>query len=172
VDPWLVEQTRPAGWTSTTAPRFPTVTGKIEIASSLLPRFGLPALPALALSEPPSTELPLRLVTGQRQRAYINSQFHPIPRITRLVPKPLVELHKTTAARVGIVDSQRVRVITERGHAVFVARVTDAVLPDVAVVPRGWPGEANAKLFTSLDGRDPISGFPRLRGLACRVEPA
>lgn len=174
MEPWLLEKTRPEPDSVSAGagpPRFPTPTGKVEVESSLLPRFGLPAAPRIELPEALTPEHPLRLVTGPRQRAYINSQFHQIPSIVRLLPEPLVDVHPATAEQWRVRDGAPVAVVTPRGRAMFRARLTDAVSRDVVVVPNGWPGEANGNRLTSLVALDPISGFPRLRSLICRLEP-
>jgi assimilatory nitrate reductase catalytic subunit len=120
----------------------------------------------------PSAEYPFRLVTGPRQRAYINSQLHRVGAITRLLPEACCELHPEVAKQAGIAEGERVAVITAKGRAVFRAVLSTAVRPDMVVAPHGWEGEANANLLTSEDGLDPISGFPRLRALVCRLEKA
>jgi anaerobic selenocysteine-containing dehydrogenase len=169
-DDWVAAKAKAA--TDGGARRFPTVSGKIEIESALLPRFGLKGAPTLLLPEATTDEMPLRLVTGPRQRAFINSQFHKVPSVARLVPDAVAELHPTTAKDAGIDEGQSIAVVTPRGRAVFLARVTPTVVPGVVVVPNGWDGESNGNQLTSLEGLDPISGFPRLRSLACRIEKA
>lgn len=169
LDDWLKEKMAPLP--EGRAGNFPTASGKVELASVVLPRFGLPAVPKVELPDAKSEVYPLQLVTGPRQRAYINSQFHSLPSITRLLPEPEALIHPERGRGSGLTDGGPVVVVTENGRSVYRAKFTDAVDPEVVVVPNGWPGEANANRLTSTEGLDPISGFPRLRGLVCRLEP-
>ncbi|MCC7074442.1 MAG: molybdopterin-dependent oxidoreductase [Deltaproteobacteria bacterium] len=171
VDDWAAQHLRAAPDRGVGA-RYPTASGKLELSSTLLPRFGLPALPVVVDPPAPTPEHPLRLVTGPRQRAYINSQLHKVGAITRLLPEAHCELHPDAARAAGVAEGERVAVITPMGRAVFRASLSTALRPDVVVVPHGWEGEANANLLTSESGLDPISGFPRLRALVCRIEKA
>ncbi|OGQ12477.1 MAG: hypothetical protein A2138_01640 [Deltaproteobacteria bacterium RBG_16_71_12] len=171
VDEWAAERLRAAPDRPAVA-RYPTASGKLELASTVLPRFGLAALPVVVDPPAPTSEYPLRLVTGPRQRAYINSQLHKVGAITRLLPEAQCELHPEAARAAGVGAGERVAVVSPMGRAVFRASLTTAVRADVVVVPHGWDGEANANLLTSELGLDPISGFPRLRALICRLEKA
>lgn len=171
VDEWAAERLRPEPGRPAEV-RYPTASGKLELTSTVLPRFGLPALPVVVAPPAPSAEYPFRLVTGPRQRAYINSQLHKVGAITRLLPEACCEIHPEVAKQAGVVEGERVAVVTVKGRAVFRAVLTTAVRPDMVVVPHGWEGEANANTLTSEDGLDPISGFPRLRALVCRLEKA
>lgn len=158
----------PAG---TPPPRFATASGKLELSSQTLARFGYTPLPEWT---PPATrptpEYPLLLVSGPRTRVYINSQFRQIPSIRDKQPEPFVELHPEAARRCGVHDGAHVAVVSPEGRITLRARVTDRVHPEIAVLPAGW-AVANANELTSPEGADPISGFPALRSQVCRVEP-
>ena len=148
------------------------MTGKAELASPLLERFGYPALPEWTEpSERPRAEFPLYLVTGPRTRNYINSQFRQIPSIVAKQPEPVVRLHPNAAKAAKVADGQKVAVVSPRGRVVMRAQVTDQVHPEVVVVPAGW-AKANANLLTDGEKLDPVSGFPAFRSAVCRVEPA
>jgi anaerobic selenocysteine-containing dehydrogenase len=156
------------------SPRFPTVSGKIEIYSKPLARFGYDPLPdwkvPAAYRRRDSRAFPLLLVTGPRTRVFINSQFRQIPSVRGKMPRALVELHPDTARSAGIRDGDRVAVVSPHGRIVLHAELTDRVRPDCAVVPAGW-GDANANLLTDDARLDPLTGFPALRSGVCRVEP-
>jgi anaerobic selenocysteine-containing dehydrogenase len=152
--------------------RFPTYTGKLELKSALMERFGLDPLPRW---EPPhvmtSAEFPLWLVSGGRTRNFVNSQFHNIHSISQNAPEPFVEIHPSAAQIAGIADGQRGAVISPHGRIELRVRVTDRVHPRTAVLPAGW-ARANANLLTNGAALDPISGFPAMRSGVCRVERA
>jgi len=120
------------------------------------------------------------LNTGARIFSTFRSQHLNIPGLVNLQPQPLVLIHPVAAAARGIVDGQKVEVLTARGQAPFVARVTDRVLPGAVEVNVGggnplaanlWR-QANANLLTDDENRDPISGFPVFKALLCDVQPA
>jgi len=153
-------------------PRVGTPSGKVELASTLLARAGLPALPGwIPPSVRPSAEYPLLLVTGPRTRAYINSQFRQVARIRLLDPEPLARAHPEAARAAGLQDGERIRIVSPGGQVSMRLAVTTDVRPDVVVLPAGWE-EANANLLVPGEPLDPISGFPAFRSGVCRLERA
>jgi anaerobic selenocysteine-containing dehydrogenase len=152
-------------------PRFGTPTGKAELKSTLLEAHGHEGLPVWT---PPSEALteafPLRLVTGPRPRAFINSQFHGVPSIEARLREPEALLHPDAAAKAKVTHGSRVRVESPHGAAEFRAVVTTDVEPSSLVVPAGW-AEANVNRLIDASKRDPISGFPAFRSGVCRVTP-
>jgi anaerobic selenocysteine-containing dehydrogenase len=152
------------------SPRVGTGSGRIELASGLLAEAGQPALPEWRPpSLQPSPDFPLRLVTGARARAYINSQFRQIARIRLLEPEPLLRVHPEAARAAGLSHGERVAVVSPVGRVELRLAVTTDVRPDVAMMPAGWE-EANANLLIDGERRDPISGFPAFRSGVCRLE--
>jgi len=152
---------------------FPSASGKIEIYSATLERFGYDPLPDWRRSirrpaEHPGGH-PLILVSGPRTRPYINSQFREIPSVASLMPEPLAEIHPDAARRAGIVDGERIAVVSPHGRIELRARVTARVHPECVVVPAGW-SDANVNLLTDDAALDPISGFPLFRSGVCRIE--
>ncbi|MDP3157361.1 MAG: molybdopterin-dependent oxidoreductase [Archangium sp.] len=145
---------------------FGTPTGKAEFFSTVLEEAGLEPLPVW--SEPverTSVEFPLRLVTGPRARARINSQFAQSPSIRARMGEAELLVHP----RLGIVDGSMVDVVSPHGRISIRAVVTEDVHPECVVMPAGW-AEANPNLLISNSARDPISGFPALRSGVCRLE--
>lgn len=154
-------------------PAFPSASGKIEIYSAALERFGYDPLPDWKESRRRPArgggDYPFILVSGPRTRAYVNSQFRQIPSIASLMPKALAELHPDAARRAGIADGERIAVVSPHGRVEMQAHVTTRVHPECIVVPAGW-SDANANLLTGDAALDPISGFPVFRSEICRVE--
>jgi anaerobic selenocysteine-containing dehydrogenase len=154
------------------APRFGTLSGKAEFKSAMLERYGQPGLPEWSPpTEPTTPDFPLRLVTGPRPRARINSQFAQSPSVTARMREPEALIHPQVAARAGVVHGAQVAVISPYGRVQLRAIVTDDVHPECVVMPAGWE-QANPNLLISDLRRDPISGFPAFRSGVCRVEPA
>ncbi|MBL9038321.1 MAG: molybdopterin-dependent oxidoreductase, partial [Archangium sp.] len=167
--PWMLDAAaQPHPETSLPA-RFGTMTGKVEFASTLLGRAGLEPLPVWAPPEPVSAQFPLRLVTGPRPRAYINSQFHEAPSIRAKLREAEALVAPSVAERFNVTHGQRVAVVSPFGRVVFRAVVSSDLHPDTVVVPAGF-SEANANALIG-DRRDPISGFPAFRSGICRLEP-
>lgn len=152
-------------------PKFGTVSGKAEFASTLLERAGQEPLPKwTAPTEAVTPDFPLRLVTGPRPRARINSQFAQSPSVTARMREPELLIHPDAAAKAGVTHGTRVAVVSPHGRIEIRAVVTKDVHPECVVMPAGW-AQANPNRLISDEKRDPISGFPAFRSGVCRVEP-
>ena len=88
-------------------------------------------------------------------------------------------MHPDDAAKHGLVDGQRVRVITEAGQEVIELEVTDTARPGYVVMPHGFglvcQGKsfgANANRLAKNTHRDRLAGTPLHRYIRCRVEAA
>ena len=163
---------------------FNTPSGRLELVSSLLQKYGYDGLPVYV--EP--TEGPLgspelytryRLVlnTGARLQSAFRSQHLNIPGLLKLQPKPQVLINPVDAGARGISDGNKVWVESPRGRVGVWARVTDDVLTGQVELNVGggspihaeeWR-DANANYVTDFDNRDPISGFPVFKALLCEV---
>ncbi len=164
--PWMEDpahQPRPLVAASS---RFSTPTGKIELHSTLLEKFGFPPLPEWSEStHAPNADYPLLLVSGPREEGFINSQFRSAPSIRAKVPEPRLRVHPSR----GFSDGARVALVTEHGRLELEVRVDDSVHPDAVVAPFGWD-VASVNEVTSADRLDAISGFPAVRSTRCRLE--
>ncbi len=169
---WMVDpRSQPRPRLETATPRFGTTSGKAEFTSRLLPGFGHPALPVFTEpTERLTAEYPLRLITGPRPRAYINSQFREAPSINARMREAEVMLHPEAAQRFSVAHHHVVSLVSPHGQITLRAVVTPDVHPECVVMSAGWTS-ANANRLISADRRDPISGFPAFRSGVCRVEP-
>jgi anaerobic selenocysteine-containing dehydrogenase len=165
-------------------PGFDTPSGKIELESSLLKRYGYEGLPAYTeplegpLASPEIfAKYPLVFNSGARLQSAFRSQHLNIPGLLKLQPKPLVLIHPEDAAARGIRNMDRVWVESPRGRVGFWAKVTDDVMTGQVEVNVGggspihsapWR-EANTNYLTDYENRDPISGFPVFKALLCDV---
>jgi anaerobic selenocysteine-containing dehydrogenase len=168
-------------------PGFETPTGKFEIASSLLARYGYDPLPVYTEpSEGPlaSPELakrfPLVFNSGARIQSDFRSQHHNIPGLLKLQPGPRVTLHPRDAALRAIQTGDEVFVVSPRGKVRYTAWVSEDIVPGVIeanagggspIASRPWR-ESNVNELTDADNRDPISGFPVYKALLCDVAKA
>jgi Anaerobic dehydrogenases, typically selenocysteine-containing len=155
---------------------FPTPSGKIEIASSVLAKHGIEPLPEY--KEPPESPLsqpdlamsyPLVLTSGARVLSYTHSQFRNIGRLRRLMPYPLVDINPIDARPRGIQHGDLVVISSPRGSIKMKANVTDNILNGVVSMPHHWPDEANVNLLIDDKNLDPISGFPAFKSQLCQV---
>ncbi len=178
---------REPGLRSDGKPGFPTASGKFEIASNWLADEGYDPLPVYVepeegpLANPElAKEFPLVLSSGARTQTAFRSQHLNIPGLIDRQPEPLVHLHEDDAGPRGIVDGDRVWVISPRGRVRFTARVGRDVVAGAIEAnmggggplgPQAWQ-EANVNALTCADNRDPISGFPVYKALLAEVVKA
>jgi len=121
-------------------------------------------------AEEPDAEYPLVLTTGRLLAQYQSgTQTRRIETLARLAPHPIVEMHPTVARPLGIEGGEDVEVVTRRGRASFVARVTHDVRPDVLFIPFHWGGDRCANRLTN-PALDPSSRMPEFKVCAARIE--
>jgi anaerobic selenocysteine-containing dehydrogenase len=165
-------------------PGFETLSGKFEIASSVLAKYGYDALPVYVepregpVSEPElALRFPLVFNSGSRIQSDFRSQHHNIPGLLKMQPDPLVTLHPRDAEPRGIQTGDPVLVTTARGQVRYTACVSEDIVPGVieanagggSPIARGTWRDCNVNELTDPDNRDPISGFPVYKALLCDV---
>lgn len=179
---WESGMLRPDG-----APGFPTPSGKVEIASSILANFGYDPLPVFVppaegpLGSPSlAGRYPLVFNSGSRNKPFFNSQHRNIAGLASQQPHPLVWIHPGDAEVRGIRDGDPVDVESPRGRVRFQAFVTENIMrgcieADASggspIAPEPWR-QCNVNELTDADNRDPISGFPVYKALLCDVVKA
>ena len=154
---------------------FPTPSGKIELYSETLAKYGYEPLP---IYEEPShspvrtpdlaKEYPLILITGRRILEYTHSQMRNIPRLRAKAPEAVVDINPETAKQYDIIDGEMVRIETPKGSIAIRLKANDDLAQGVVSIPHGWP-DANANRLTDLELRDPVTGFPEFKALLCRL---
>lgn len=166
-------------------PGFETPSGKFEIASTTLAKYGYDALPVYVepqegpISTPKVAEqFPLVFNSGARTQSDFRSQHHNIPGLLKMQPHPLVSLHPQDAASRNIQSGDEVFVVSPRGKVRYVACVTEDIVSGVIeanagggspIADRPWR-ECNVNELSDADNRDPISGFPVYKALLCDVQ--
>jgi anaerobic selenocysteine-containing dehydrogenase len=116
-------------------------------------------------------EYPLTLTTGARQYMYVHSQHRTIPSLRKLYPEPYLEIHPDTARDCGVKDGDTVVVESPRGKVIIKAQLTEGIMPKVVHMPHGWV-DFDCNLLSDHEKRDPVSGFPGLKSVLCRVKKA
>jgi len=167
---------------------FRTPSGRIELLSSVLEKAGYPGLPAYV--EPPispvsqpelAKDYPLLLISGCKVLPFFHSAGRQIPSLRRLHPRPMVDVHPSTALRLGLADGDPAVVKTPDGQAQFFVHLDGRLAEDVVHAEHAWwyperaqPGhgwrESCANLLYGHRHFDPHSGAEAIRGTLCRVE--
>jgi anaerobic selenocysteine-containing dehydrogenase len=151
---------------------FHTPTGKVEIESERLKGLEYDPFPIRDNVLNPvksSDEFPLFLTTGGNLLGYLHWQYRYIPKLRKIAPEPVFEIHPQTALQHGIAEGETAEVQTTHGKIRLKAHLTSRIRPDVTHVPQGWE-EANVNELTGMEGADPLSGFPNLKSLRCRIQ--
>ena len=173
---------------------FATTTGKIELASELLPLLGGQRLPEQgAFASMCSPELIARgeaagavhlpMITGSRKQPYNASMYMDNPAFRKASPIPVAEVSEATAMRLGLQAGDQVRLFTDFGEARFtlkIARMRD----DLISVDYGWwwpergipqaPDfggifESNVNCLTSCEPREYLIGTWAYNAIDCMV---
>ena len=155
--------------------KFRTPSGKIEIYSQTLREHEYDPLPCyVEPSQSPvsSPELarhfPLILTTGARLPQYTHTQGRVVASLKDQCPAPVAEVNPATAREFGIADGDMAFIETTKGKIAMGVAWTEALAPGVVSIPHGW-SQANANLLTSLDVRDPVTGYTEMKALLCRI---
>lgn len=126
-------------------PGFETKTGKVNIFSEELKKFGWGPLPLYReqpqthLSEPElAKEFPYVLLTGGRNHQYFHSEYRESAYMRTIHPFPLVEINPQTAQENGIDDGDWVCIETSMGSIKQVAKVTEGIDPRVVHCEHDW----------------------------------
>jgi assimilatory nitrate reductase catalytic subunit len=110
------------------------------------------------------------LTTGRVVYQYLSgNQTRRIGFLVQQCPEPYVEIHPDTAARLGVADGERVKVVSRRGEGVFPVLIVRTVRPDTIVIPYHWGEQLAANQLTN-PALDPTSKIPEYKACAARVE--
>lgn len=126
-------------------PGFNTVTGKVELMSTLFEEWDEDPLPYH--QEPPyspistpelAKEYPLILTTGARTFTSFHSEHRQIPSLRAMTPDPIMEIHPETAAELGIREGDWVYMENQFGRAKERAHLMPAIKRNVVHATHGW----------------------------------
>jgi anaerobic selenocysteine-containing dehydrogenase len=173
-------------------PGFETPTGKLNLYSEDLKRFGWGPLPFYI--EPPISpystpellkEYPYILITGGRSHAYFHTEYRQSPWMRELHPFPNVEINPETAVELRVENGDWVWIETFHGKCKQRVQLTQTVRPGTIHANHDWwfpekPStddlhgafECNPNVLVSNDGPyDPAIGTDQYCGL-CKVYKA
>jgi predicted molibdopterin-dependent oxidoreductase YjgC len=115
-----------------------------------------------------SDEFPMRLTTGRRLDSYntgVQSGGYNYPRRKR----EALDLSPEDVERMGLVEGERVRVVSRRGEVEAPVRVDPALRPGLAFMTFHFQDEVQVNNLT-IDATDPKSGTAEFKATAIRVE--
>jgi sulfite reductase (NADPH) flavoprotein alpha-component len=129
------------------------------------------ARPHLLPDEMPDDDYPFLLNTGRlAHQWHTMTKTGKVAKLNKLNPGPFIEIHPDDAARLQIVDDDRIEIASRRGRAVLPAVVTDRVRPGDCFAPFHWNdafGEYLSINTVTNDAVDPTSQQPEFK--ACAV---
>ncbi len=136
------------------------------------PRRGPPAPFQAVEFEPPVDELdedfPIRLTTGRRLDSFntgVQSSGYSSP----LRRGESLQISPADGARYGVLDGERVRVVSRRGAVEAPVRYDDTLRPGLAFMTLHFPDEVETNVLT-IDATDPKSGTAEFKASAIRIE--
>jgi anaerobic selenocysteine-containing dehydrogenase len=168
---------------------FSTPTGKVELYSTVLEKWGYDPLPKYTeLPESPVStpelhgQYPYILNAGLRTPTFFHSANRNIPWLREIRPDPIVEIHPDTAQKHGIEEGDWVYIESPRGKVKEKAKFNEGIDPRVIVAEHGWwypeikdPGHgwdiSNINMLTdnSHASMDPAIGSTNLRVCLCNI---
>ena len=117
-------------------------------------------------------EYPVYLTTGRVLQQYQSgAQTRRVPALTEVSAGPLVEVHPDLAETHELDEGDRVRVISRRGVAEGLVRITDTIRADTVFMPFHWYGAGSVNRITN-PALDPVSKMPEFKVCAVRLERA
>ncbi|MGB2997030.1 MAG: molybdopterin dinucleotide binding domain-containing protein, partial [Phycisphaerae bacterium] len=121
--------------------------------------------------ELPDKEYPFLLSTGRiLQHFHTGTMSRRSEVLDRLVSVGAIEIHPDDAARLGVSDSEAVRVASRRGEITIQARVTNRVAPGTLFLAFHYrESPANRLTIAALD---PVAKIPEFKVCAVRVQPS
>ncbi len=164
---------------STSFDRIKTPDGKIHIHIEEL----VEELQSLATEEPasPTDAYPFVLTAGEHRGSTVNDIIRD-PLWRKKDKDGALRINPTDADRLGVVDGQRVRVVTKRGEAEAPADISDSMMEGQVSLPHGfgmeYPDEngehkihgVSVNELTDLEDRDWLALTPHHKHVRARLE--
>jgi len=123
-----------------------------------------------APAEEIDVDYPVYLTTGRVLQHYQSgAQTRRVAALNAAVPEPLVEVHPDLAEAHDLDEGDRVRVISRRGVAEGLVRITDTIRTDTVFMPFHWYGPGSVNKITN-PALDPVSKMPEFKVCAVRLE--
>ena len=125
----------------------------------------------LPARELPDDDYPFCLTTGRVLYHWHGAEMTRRSRpLTTLYPESLVEISREDATRLGIEDSDTVRVVSRRGEMIATAAIGDRVPPGLIFGNFHFPDAANVNNLT-INAVDPVAKIPEYKVCAVNIAP-
>lgn len=168
---------------------FSTPTGKVELYSTILEKWGSDPLPKYTeIPESPvsrpdlSEKYPYILNAGLRTPTFFHSANRQVPWLREIRPNPIVEMHPKTADKHHIREGDWVWIESPRGKIRQQAKLNEGLDPRIIAAEHGWwypeiktpehgweTSNINILTDNSHESMDPIMGATNLRVLLCGI---
>ncbi len=163
-----------AGGKGPAAPEFATPTGKFELWSTVLEKYGqfspLPVYEEPLDGADPAV-YPFVLCSGGRLAHALHSRLHDVPWLRSLRPLAMAELNAEDGAALGLEEGGDMELFTAHGVIRLKAHLSHGVQKGVVMMYHGYR-EADVNSLIPPDHNDPYSGFPGYNSLRCGVRKA
>lgn len=160
---------------------FDTPSGKIELFSSLMEKYGYDPIPKYVDSPVltdtqgvPDNEYPLIGTGWPRTKTYTQSFLRNIPKLREIEPDPIVMMNPVDAKERNINNHQLVQISSKVGSVKLEVCIDEKVMQGYVAFTWGWGEavpEANVNKLVDDSIRDPICGATTNRQFLCEVQP-
>lgn len=164
---------------------FMTESGKVEIYSEKLHRYGFSPLPLFVEEKPYSSSFPYRL-TSMKNALFCHSQHRNLVTLRRRSPYPVAVISFAISRDKNIKNKDWVEISTPTGKSKFRAKIDGTMNDDVIVAEYGWwqgcedlnlseypiigSDNANYNNLCDYNRVDEISGSAPLRMMHCNIQ--
>jgi assimilatory nitrate reductase catalytic subunit len=125
-----------------------------------------------AVAEDVDASYPVYLTTGRVLQHYQSgAQTRRVAALVEAQPEPFVEIHPDLAELYELEEGERVRVVSRRGVAEGLVRITETIRPDTVFMAFHWGGRGSVNRVTN-PALDPVSRMPEFKVCAVRLERA
>jgi anaerobic selenocysteine-containing dehydrogenase len=149
---------------------YDTPTGKYELTSEVLRKYGYEPLPVWndPLQPREQEEYPLLLTAGGRLPYHFHSRYQNCSVKKLFHDKPIAQINPADAKLCRVHEGDPVELDTPWGSIKLFANLTNAIKKGSVYVYQDY---VNADVNSIIGGNhlDPISGFPGYRGVGCRL---
>ena len=151
--------------------KFKTPTGKFELKSTIIEKYGSNGLDALPTYREPLDEAnpdiyPFTLCSGGRIPNAIHSRLHDVSWARSLRFNPMADINHDDAAKLDISRDDDIDIYTEKGSITVKANPTTRILKGVIHMYHGYR-EADVNSLIDYSHTDPYSGFPGYNSVRC-----